>query len=201
MTEIVPRRAGVPAGLRLGGRNPQWLLQQLPVGMLDSDLFVRFVSIFQELADTLLEDADNVDNVVDLSVAPAAMVRWLGSWIGTEAIDASLPDELQRRIVTSAAQTLVWRGTAAGLRRFLELASAGPAEVTEGGGVWRDGEAPEDTAWVRLRVESTGWLPEADFVALVRDEIPAHVRAQLYLGERLLWSSDDSSESKDANDE
>jgi hypothetical protein len=118
------------------------------------------------------------------------MVRWLGSWIGSESIDASLPDELQRRIVTSAAQTLAWRGTRAGLTRFLELASGGPAEVTDGGGVWRDGEAPRDTAWVRLRVESTGWMPEADFIALIRDEVPAHVRAELYVGSRLLWSSD-----------
>lgn len=190
MTEIVPRRVAAPPGIRLGARNPQWLLQQLPVGMLDSDFFVRFVAIFQEIGSSLLADADNVDNVVDLTVAPDAMVRWMGSWIGAEAIDASLPDELQRRIVTSAARTLTWRGTAGGLRRFLELASGGPAEVSEGGGVWRDGEAPADTAWVRMRVESTGWLPESDFVELVRDEVPAHVRAELYVGERLSWSSE-----------
>ena len=202
MTAIVRRGSGLPDGVRTGARDPQWLLHQLPVGLLDSDFFVRFVSIFQELGASLLADADNVDNVVDLSVAPDAMVRWLGSWIGTESIDTSLPDELQRRIVTSAAQTLAWRGTRAGLARFLELSSGGPAEVTDGGGVWRDGEAPPDTAWVRMRVESTGWMPEADFIALIRDEVPAHVRAQLYVGSRLLWSSaadDDSGETGDTD--
>ena len=50
------------------------------------------MSIFQELGESLLEDADNVDNVADLSVAPDAMVRWLGSWIGVDAVDPSLPD-------------------------------------------------------------------------------------------------------------
>jgi hypothetical protein len=40
-----------------------------------------------------------------------------------------------------------------------------------------------------MSVESTGWMPEADFVALVRDEVPAHVRAELYVGSRCVWTS------------
>ena len=78
---------------------------------------------------------------------------------------------------------------ACGLERFLELASGAPAEVRDGGGVWRDGEAPADTAWVSMTVQSTGWMPEADFVALVRDELPAHARAELFVGERSIWRS------------
>jgi hypothetical protein len=101
-----------------------------------------------------------------------------------------LPSELQRLVVRSSGRTLSLRGTKAGLTEFLQMTSGGPAEVTDGGGVWRDGEAPRDTAWVHLRVESTGWMPEADFIALIRDEVPAHVRAELYVGSRLLWSSD-----------
>jgi phage tail-like protein len=189
MTSIVPRDSALPEGVRTAPRSAHWMLNQLPVGMLDGDFFVRFVSIFQELGSTLLENADNVDNLVDLSVSPDTMVRWLASWIGVDAIDPSLPHELQRRIVRSSAQTLTWRGTAAGLRRFLELASGGPAEVTDGGGVWRDGEAPDDSAWVRMTVESIGWMPEPDFVELVRDEVPAHVRAELHVGSRCIWRS------------
>lgn len=188
MTSIVPR-GNLPVP-RIAPRSPQWMLDQLPVGMLDGDFFVRFVSIFQELGSTLLEDADNIDNIVDVSVAPDAMVRWLGSWIGGGTIDPSLAVDLQRRIVTSAAQTLTWRGTAPGLARFLELASGGPVDVRDGGGVWVDGDAPTDTAWVVMAVQSTGWMPEADFIDLVQDEVPAHVRAELYVGERLVWQSD-----------
>lgn len=168
-------------------RSPQWLLNQLPVGMLDSDFFVRFVSIFQDVGATLLEDADNIEYLADVTVAPDSMVRWLGSWIGTETIDPSLDDGVQRRIVAGASTTLTWRGTVRGLQRFLELTSGGPAEVTDGGGVWREGEAPADTAWVRMKVESTGWMPEHDFISLVRDEVPAHVHAELYVGDRRVW--------------
>ncbi|MGX7681843.1 phage tail protein [Jatrophihabitans sp. DSM 45814] len=177
-------------GVRSAPRSPQWLLNQLPVGMLDSDFFVRFVSLFQELGTSLLENADNVDNLPDVSVAPDAMVRWLGSWIGLTSLDPSLPEELQRRIVDGSAQTLTWRGTVVGLRRFLELTTGGPAEVTDGGGVWREGEAPEDTAWVRMSVDTTGWLSESDFVELVRDEIPAHVHAELWVAGERAWVSD-----------
>jgi phage tail-like protein len=171
-------------------RSPVWLIEQLPNGLLDADFFVRFVSIFQELSESLVANADNMENVIDFSVAPPELVRWLGSWIGVEGIDEELPDELQRRIVESSADTLAWRGTARGLQRFLELISGGPAVVEDGGGVWRAGEAPSDTAWVRLEVESTGWMPEADFALLVQDEVPAHVRAELWVGDRLIWRSD-----------
>jgi phage tail-like protein len=189
MTSIVRRGNMLPDGVRTGARSPQWMLNQLPIGLLDADFFVRFVSIFQELGTTLFEDADNMDNLVDITVAPDAMVRWLAGWIGAGPIDPSLPHELQRRIVRSASETLTWRGTTRGLTRFLELSSGGPATVTDGGGVWRDGDAPQDSAWVRMEVESTGWMPEADFVTFVRDEVPAHVRAELYVGSRLIWSS------------
>ena len=44
------------------------------------------------------------------------MVRWLGSWIGIESIDPSLPVPLQRLTVRTAARTLAWRGTTRGLK-------------------------------------------------------------------------------------
>ena len=191
MTSLVPRGAALLDVVRTAPRSPTWLIDQLPVGLLDGDFFVRFVSIFQNVAGTFLEDADNVDNLLDLTVAPDALVRWLNSWIGGGAIDGSLPDDLQRRVAHSNAQTLTWRGTRAGLERFLALSSGAPATVVDGGGIWLDGDAPEDTAWVTMHVESTGWMPEADFVELVRDEVPAHVRAELWIGPRRAWHSDE----------
>src|SRR5690606_38241180 len=45
----------------------------------------------------------------------------------------------------------------------------------------------DDAAWVIMQVESTGGLPEPDFVALVADEVPAHVRAELWVDGRRVW--------------
>ncbi|UMG94809.1 phage tail protein [Nocardioides sp. TF02-7] len=173
-------------------RSPTWMVDQLPVSMSSEDFFVRFVSIFQDVGTTLLEDADLIEHLPDLGVAPPETVRWLGSWIGLGSLDHSLPETLQRRIVASAAQTLAWRGTAHGLRTFLRLVTGGEVHLEEGGGVWRDGEAPADTAWVRVTVADAGLLSEPELVEVVRDEVPAHVRSELYLGDRLLWTSDRS---------
>jgi len=165
-------------------RRDDWLLAQLPIGMLEDDFFVRFVSIFQEVATTLLEDVDNLDNVVDVTVSPEPMMRWMGGWIGVDAVDPSLPHAMQREIVRASSRILAWRGTRRGLTEFLELVSGGPVSVEDGGGVFPEGGTGSDGAWVRMRVESTGWLPEDDFVTLVRDEVPAHVVAELWIGDR-----------------
>lgn len=178
-------------------RRTDWLLNQLPMGMLDDDFFVRFISMFQEVASTLLADADNIPNTVDVTVAPPELVRYLGSWLGISAIDPSLPEELQRRLVRRASHTLAWRGTRRGLEGFLEVVTGAPAEVEDSGRILRQSiEAPSTNGavpqagverTVTIRVHSLGWLTPEDFVTLVADEIPANVSWSLYLDDRQLW--------------
>jgi phage tail-like protein len=168
-------------------RRDDWLLAQLPVGMVEDDFFVRFVSIFQQVATTILDGVDNIDHVLDVSVAPDPMVRWLGSWIGADAVDASRPVDVQRLTVRTAATTLSWRGTRRGLQEFLELISGGEVELLDTGGVYVEGTAPATAPGVTIKVQSTGSLPESDFVSLVRDEVPAHVAMQLFVGPRCIY--------------
>lgn len=201
MTELARRAPGLATrdnallpGPVNPGRRDDWMLGQLPMQMLSDDFFVRFVSIFQDLGSRLLDDADQVDHLIDLTVTSPPMVRWMGSWIGSENLDDTMGEDLQRRLVASAARTLVWRGTTTGLRAFLTLVSGEESEVLEGGGVWRYGDVPEDTAWVRMTVAGTGPLDVAAFVGLVRDEVPAHVRATLYVGHDLVWDSNEDAE-------
>jgi phage tail-like protein len=174
-------------------RRADWLLGQLPMGMLDDDFFVRFVSIFQEVATTLLEGADNIANIVDLTVAPPEVVRFLGTWLGISAIDASLPEQLQRRLVRQAGRSLAWRGTRRGLEGFLSALTGGPVEIDDTGAVVRarsdEAASEQRPRHVSVRVASLGWLSEADLLALVADEVPANVTFELFLGERQLWPS------------
>ena len=111
---------GVPVrrGMRVSRppRHPRWLVDQLPVGMVQSDFFVRFVALFQEVASTLLDDADLVEHIPDVTVTPAPMLQSLASWIGVDVVDASLPEQLQRTIVASSSRSLAHRGTVRGLR-------------------------------------------------------------------------------------
>lgn len=182
----VERRSG-----RVGPRprRPDWMLAQLPVGMVQSDFFVRFVSIFQELGTSLLEDADLVEHLPDGTVTPVPMVGRLAAWIGVDSIDASMSEDKQRTVLASSSRTLSRRGTPGGLRNYLEMLSGGPARVSDGGGVWAADEAPGDVAWVRMSVAGTGHLSEDEFIALVRDEVPAHVRAELWVDGRRVLST------------
>ena len=56
-------------------RRDDWLLGQLPMGMLEDDFFARFVGIFQHVSTTYLDGVDNLENVVDVTVAPEDVVR------------------------------------------------------------------------------------------------------------------------------
>jgi phage tail-like protein len=180
-------------------RRTDWLVGQLPMGMLDDDFFVRFTSIFQEVATSFLEGADNVGNVVDITVAPPELVRWLGTWIGLQSVDSSLDEQLQRRLVRQAGQDLAWRGTRRGLEEFLAVVTGGPVVVDESGGIGRDGQLGERVPTVMIRVSSTGWMSVDDFVALVSDEIPTNVVLEVYLNERRLWPNDEESPTAVAN--
>jgi phage tail-like protein len=172
-------------------RQDDWLLNQLPVAMLEDEFFTGFVRIFQDVATTYLEDLDNLDHVVDVRMTPDTLLPWLGSWIGVPAVDSSLSEELKRKTVRDYAGLLSRRGTRRGLEEFLELFSTPDkqvnAEVTESGGVYNEGEAPLQNPWVRVAVQTTGRLAEDDFAKLVADEVPAHVVLTLFVGERQIW--------------
>jgi phage tail-like protein len=187
-------------------RPPDWLVDQLPVGKTEDEFLVRFLSIFQDVADTVVHQVDTLPHMFDPAVAPDAIVRLMGTWIGIDWIDPALPDRMQRRIVTEYADLLRWRGTARGLRLLLELITDGPATVTDNGGIYEAGGAPRMAPHVRLEVSRTGFVAETlveepgreprlelvprseqDLVRIIRSEVPAWVTFQLLVGGRTVW--------------
>lgn len=168
-------------------RRDDWLLHQLPVGMVEDDFLARFLRIFQTIADTQLHQIDTIPHMFDPNVAPDNMVRALGAWIGIDWIDSSLPDELQRRIVLEYSDLVQWRGTARGLRQLLELISLEPAVVIDSGGVHIEDDVEPNPPHVKLYVASPGWATAADLLRIVRNELPASVTFELHVGSRRLW--------------
>jgi phage tail-like protein len=168
-------------------RRNDWLLAQLPMGMLEDDFFTRFVRIFQDVATTFLDDVDNLDHLLDTAVTPLPFVPYLGSWIGVHSIDPSLPEHLQRRIVRESSSILAWRGTRRGVEQFLRLVCEGEFEVIETGGVFRENESPTTPARIEVRVADTGWATTSDFVTLLLDELPANVPAHIFVAGELVW--------------
>ncbi|HEY4332221.1 MAG TPA: phage tail protein [Ilumatobacteraceae bacterium] len=168
-------------------RRDDWLLQQLPVGMAEDNFLSRFLMIFQTIADTELHQIDTIGHMFNPDVAPDAMVRALGAWIGIDWIDSSLPDALQRRIVNEYTELVQWRGTQRGLRQLLELISLEPAVVHDSGGVYLEDDAPPQPPHVKLYVASVGWATEKDLIRIVRSELPASVTFELYVRDRQIW--------------
>jgi len=170
-------------------RRDDWLIHQLPVGMVEDDFLVRFLRIFQGVSDTMLHQVDTLPHMFDPTVAPDAMVRTMGEWLGL-FIDSSLPDALQRRIVSVYSSMVRWRGTAYGVRQLLEMVSGAPATVEDNGGVFLEGESPHGPPHVRLTAQSLGWATEEDLLSFVRYELPASATFELIVDGKTLWPPD-----------
>ena len=177
----------LPTIARPGRRAPDWLAGQLPLGLVEDDFLRRFLGIFQTMADSVIEHVDNLAFLLDPTVAPAAMVSYLGSWLGEDLPYEAVDDLVLRRWVDQAAALLRWRGTARGLTELLELLTQRPVEVFDSGGVYPEGEAPRQTAEIAVHIRELGVLDRAGLVELVRREIPANVVVYVFLGDERIW--------------
>ena len=165
-------------------RRDDWLLAQLPVGMTEDDFLARFVAMFQHISDTVLHHVDNLGHLADVAVAPAPMVREIGRWFGLDWVDSSLPDELQRQLVRRYANGLIWRGTRAGLQTLLQAVTGAPVTIHDSGGVFPQGEAPNNPPHIIIEVSASSWASDADLLRIVRLELPATVTFELLVDGR-----------------
>lgn len=163
-----------------------WLVRQLPVGMTQDRFLVRFVTLFQQLANGLLDHLDDMPHLADVTVTPKPMVRYLGSWVGVDWIDPTLEERLQRELVRRYSAELMWRGTRRGMQRLLALVTGDKqAVVRDSGGVFLYGEAPDAPPHVHMEVAGLGtWATEADLLDIVRSELPASVSFELVVAGR-----------------
>ncbi len=178
MSDLLPVDHGTtryPAG---------WLVGQLPVGMRDDDLLVRFTSIFEHVAATLRAGADGTEDVADHTVTMPGMLHYQSRWFGPSVLDPELEVRQQRRVLAALGRALPRRGTAQGLRMLLEALAGDGVEVLDPGGVGREGERTAHDGVVEVRVASTGHLREHELAALVRDEVPAHLGVRLIVRDR-----------------
>ena len=124
-----------------------------------------------------------------MSVTPTPLLPHLASSIGMDAIDPSLPEQLQRIIVRSSSAALSWRGTRRGITEICGCCPAERPRSPTAAAIYPEGKAPGGPAWLRMQIEQLGHLSEEELVALIKDEIPAHVRAELWVGNRRIWAS------------
>lgn len=159
-----------------------WLLDQLPGVMADDEFLVRFVGIFQEIADSVRGRVDGFDRLLDTAVAPPDLVRYMGRWIGF-TVDSAIPDDQMRRLVKAAGLLFPWRGTQLGLAGLIETVTGHVASVEDSGGVFAEGAAPPNDHHIVVRVGGTGALTREQLTGLIEDELPVDVTYELIIGE------------------
>lgn len=159
---------------------PGWLADQLPEVMGRESFVRRFLSIFEVIADSLLERLDGLEHYIDVGLAPAEHVRWMGTWLA-RPVDTALPEDRQRKVVATAGQELPRRGTARWLRALLEAYTGGSVEIADTGGVYLPGRWEPQAKIVLVRLERTGSLNRDQLEQLIQRELPVDARLSLHL--------------------
>jgi phage tail-like protein len=179
-------------------RDPGWLVEQLPLEMQRDPFLPRFLSIFEDVANTVYDQIDDLPHQFDPAVAPLPMVRRLGSWIGIDWIGASDDAVRQRKMVIEYSTLLSRRGTKEALIVLLRLLTGDETPIVEdAGGVTiidsarsrHDGTSevvPPSGADVSIRVDGVRWMRPDELLQVLRLELPASVTFELYVGGSLI---------------
>lgn len=168
----------------------EWLVDHLPMVLRADPFLCRFLGIFQEVTDGVQVHAHALVDIVDVSVAPPEMVRWIGSWVGVDSVDPSIEEARQRRLVRGIGRLLPWRGTAYGLQSLLELVTGSAVHVADTGRVAAAGEPVHEHRFVWVDIEDAKGSSHDYLAALIAAELPPNVGFALRIGGRLVLTDD-----------
>ena len=103
-------------------------------------VLAQFLAPFEQQFAAFEHLLDKVDQNFSASLAPAAdFLPWLAGWVG-HSFDEGWEEDRRRRFLAAAMALYRWRGTAGGLKRYLELGlDLGPDEVDIREGRWPGG--------------------------------------------------------------
>ena len=129
-----------PVVTRAGPRPPErwpgmptlasrWL-QYLPPIYGEDPFMGRFLLIFEDLLGPAPQTIHHFDQFLDPMTTPESFLPWLNNWMAGIA-EEHWPPEVRRRLLKDASWLYQTRGTAAGLRRFLELCTDGDVDIAE----------------------------------------------------------------------
>jgi phage tail-like protein len=100
-------------------------------GILRNDpLLASFMRIFDSMLRPLLQQLDALDYYFDPGTTPSELLPWLETWV-TDGTLRTLAEPARRALLREAAILHRTRGTAACLRRALELATGCEVRVIE----------------------------------------------------------------------
>lgn len=162
--------------------SPHPLGPHLPALYQSDDAFaLGLAAAFDRVLAPIFGSLDNFDAYLDPALAPPDFVDWLGTWVGVSSDEWWTPQRL-RGFVAGAVSLYRVRGTAQGLKAYLELLTGGEVEVEDSGGTASatvsGAPFPGRPGFeVVVTVRGAAGAADADRLdALVAASKPAHVR-------------------------
>jgi phage tail-like protein len=162
-------------------KSPHPIGELMPAVFQDDPTTMRWTDGLDEVIAPVIATIDCLIAYVDPMLAPEDFLRWLAEWFGSD-LDENWPLERQRAVVAESVRLYRLRGTAAGLREQLELATGGTIEIADSGGVTASltptpAVIEPKMPWVsiRLRVSDPEAVSVATLDGMIRASRPAHV--------------------------
>ncbi len=162
----------------------------MPAVYQEDEFTMRWTAGLDDVLAPVISVLDCLGAYVDPLLAPADFLPWLAGWFGT-VLDENWPPARQRAAIARSAELYRQRGTVAGLRALLEMATGGTVEVTDSGGTsWSaapgsplpGGAAPR--VIIRVRVSDPARADRAALEELLAAVKPAHVVHELEVSGR-----------------
>lgn len=149
----------------------RWL-QYLPPIYAEDDFLGRYLLIPEDLLGPIEQIIAHFDLFLDPETCPEDWLRPLADWLGLE-IAERWPLAVRRQLVKHGAWLLRTRGTVPGLRRHLELCTAGQIEIRE------NASQPHTFA---VYVRGLTQQPDLSLIeGVIQHHCPAHVGYTLHI--------------------
>src|SRR5579875_802012 len=153
----------------------------MPAIYQEDEFTMRWTGGLDDVLAPVISALDCLGAYVDPLLAPADFLPWLAGWFGA-VLDENWPPGRQREAIARSAELYRQRGTVAGLRALLELATGGEVEIADSGGTsWSPlpgTELPGEDAprvAVRVTVSDPAQVDVAALDELLTTVKPAHV--------------------------
>ena len=91
----------------------------------------RFLSIFETVFSEIETGISTVYKYIDSETAPQDFLHWLGTWLNL-AMEEDWPEKMKRRFLSHAPELYQKKGTAAGIKKLIEIYTGKPPAILEG---------------------------------------------------------------------
>jgi len=102
----------------------------LPSLYTRDEMMGRFLMLFESFWSPISQQIRQIPYYFDPTVTPVDMLSWLASWLDLQ-LDPEWPESQRRALLKSARRLYQKRGTASGLREYLEIYTGGQVQIIE----------------------------------------------------------------------